>query len=223
MDNLKQRVIHMIRVAKDPEERCEELIDIAEQLFIKRGYEETPVSDIVKKANVAQGTFYYHFKTKDDILNALVQRYIRELETMVKKNIENKEYNAIQKLVGIYIDIVNFGQSRKHLLNYLHEEKNARLHMKMEMQSYPALMPLLLKIIKQGVSEGLFNIKYPREAAGMIMVISHNIMGREFLELSSDKKKRAIESHFYLIERILGAKQRCFKKYLSKMGGFNDG
>jgi hypothetical protein len=55
------------------------------------------------------------------------------------------------------------------------------------------------------------------------MVISHNIMGREFLELSSDKKKRAIESHFYLIERILGADQRCFKKYLSKMGGFNDG
>ena len=210
----------MIRVAKDPEERREELIDIAEKLFMKNGYEETPVSDIVKKAKVAQGTFYYHFKSKDDILNALVQRYTRELETMVKKNIDNEEYNAIQKLVAIYIDIVKFGQSRKRLLNYLHEEKNAHLHMKMEMQSYPALMPMFLKIIKQGVKEGLFKIKYPHEAARMIMGISHDITGREYLDLPFDKKKLAIEPQFYLIERVLGAKPRSFMRYLSDMGGF---
>jgi AcrR family transcriptional regulator len=210
----------VIRVVKEPEERREELIDIAEKLFVKYGYEETPVSDIVKKAKVAQGTFYYHFKSKDEILNALVQRYIRELETMVRQSIDNEELNAIQKLLTIYKDIVKFGESRKRLLNYIHEEKNAHLHLKMEMQSYPTIMPLFLKIIKQGVSEGLFDIKYPREAAGMIMGISHNISGREYLDLSKDEKKKAIETHFYLIERILGAKPGSFMKHLSKMGGF---
>ena len=46
----------MIRVVKDPEERREQLLDVAEKLIIKKGYEHTTVSDIVKKAKVAQGT-----------------------------------------------------------------------------------------------------------------------------------------------------------------------
>ena len=50
---------YIIRITKNPEERRKELIDIAERLFIKKGYEQTAVSDIVKKAKVAQGTFYY--------------------------------------------------------------------------------------------------------------------------------------------------------------------
>jgi len=43
---------------------------------MKKGYEKTAVSDIVKKAKVAQGTFYYYFKTKEDILDLITDRYI---------------------------------------------------------------------------------------------------------------------------------------------------
>ena len=66
-----------MRITKKPDERRQELIDIAEQLFIKKGYEQTAVSDIVKKAKVAQGTFYYYFKTKEEILDSIIGRYIK--------------------------------------------------------------------------------------------------------------------------------------------------
>ena len=67
----------MARIVKEPEIRHEELIDISEKLFLKNGYEQTAVSEIVKEANVAQGTFYYYFKSKDDVLNAIIERYNR--------------------------------------------------------------------------------------------------------------------------------------------------
>ena len=48
----------MTCTVKDPETRRSELINAAEELFLANGYEETAVSDIVRKIGVAQGTFY---------------------------------------------------------------------------------------------------------------------------------------------------------------------
>ncbi|KYK36355.1 MAG: helix-turn-helix transcriptional regulator [Theionarchaea archaeon] len=58
----------MIRVTKEPEERQNELINIAEALFMEKGYDLTTVEEIVRKAKIAKGTFYYYFKFKSDIL-----------------------------------------------------------------------------------------------------------------------------------------------------------
>ncbi len=49
----------MVRISKDPEERKNEIVDAAEELFVTKGYEKTSISDIVKKVGVAQGLFYY--------------------------------------------------------------------------------------------------------------------------------------------------------------------
>ena len=53
-----------IRITKNPEERKKELIGIAEQLFIKKGYEQTAVSDIVKKSKSSTGYFLLLFQDK---------------------------------------------------------------------------------------------------------------------------------------------------------------
>jgi AcrR family transcriptional regulator len=71
-----------MRVTKDPEIRRKELMDVAEELFLENGYEETAVSDIVKKAGVAQGTFYYYFKSKETKLDAIT---INTLIIILKK------------------------------------------------------------------------------------------------------------------------------------------
>ena len=49
----------------------EEIKDAAWELFYEKGYEETTVNDIIKKANTSKGGFYYYFKAKDELLNSL--------------------------------------------------------------------------------------------------------------------------------------------------------
>ena len=77
----------MARITKDPQVRMTEILDTAEELFYAKGYHETQVSDIVKKIGVAQGTFYYYFKSKEEILEALISRQmskvLSEMETVV--------------------------------------------------------------------------------------------------------------------------------------------
>lgn len=61
---------------KPAEIRRDELMDAAESLFLKKGFAATSVSEIVEAADVAKGTFYLYFKTKDDVLDALRTRFV---------------------------------------------------------------------------------------------------------------------------------------------------
>ena len=56
------------------EARRAELVSAAASLFSERGVAKTTVSDIVKVAGVAQGTFYLYFDSKDEVVLAVVER-----------------------------------------------------------------------------------------------------------------------------------------------------
>lgn len=72
---------------KPPEIRREELMDAAQRLFLEKGFAATSVAEIVDAADVAKGTFYLYFQTKDDVLAALqarfVERFCERIETAV--------------------------------------------------------------------------------------------------------------------------------------------
>ncbi len=61
---------------KPAEIRRDELMAAAKALFLEKGFTATSVDEIVRKADVAKGTFYLHFHSKDDILVALRERFI---------------------------------------------------------------------------------------------------------------------------------------------------
>lgn len=72
-------------------ETRERLLQSAKELFSKKGYCETKVSDIVEKSGVAQGTFYIYFKSKEEIFLELV----KSLHLDLMKNLE--KYIKIEK------------------------------------------------------------------------------------------------------------------------------
>jgi AcrR family transcriptional regulator len=203
----------MSRVAKDPVIRREELIDIAEELFLKNGYEETPVSDIVQKADVAQGTFYYYFRSKDEILDALVDRYLEMFATIVTEQIQKDDLTAAEKLINVFKGSSKMSLGKKQLVGYMHEEKNALLHLKAERKSYPVIAPLFAKIIEQGVKEGVFNTAYPFETAKTMMGCWDTLFDlQNFYEMTAEEKIRTVKAAFYIMERLLGAKQGSLAK-----------
>jgi AcrR family transcriptional regulator len=75
---------------KPPEIRLEELVDAAQRLFLEKGFSSTSVAEIVKLADVAKGTFYLYFQTKEDVLAALQERFLERftdaLDTAFEKS-----------------------------------------------------------------------------------------------------------------------------------------
>lgn len=50
----------------------QQIVDAADRLFYQQGYETTSFADIAADVGLSRGNFYYHFKTKDEILDAVI-------------------------------------------------------------------------------------------------------------------------------------------------------
>ena len=68
-----------MRIVKEAEERKNEILDVAENLFMKKGFDGTSTNDILQAVGIARGTLYYHFKSKEDIMDALIHRMSESL------------------------------------------------------------------------------------------------------------------------------------------------
>ena len=91
------------------------IVEAADQLFYQRGYEHTSFSDIADTVKISRGNFYYHFKTKDEILDAvIVARLANTRKMLAQWEIEGKEpADRIQSFIDILIanraDIKRYG------------------------------------------------------------------------------------------------------------------
>lgn len=75
---------------KPPEERRDELMNAAQQLFLKHGVTETSIEQITTAARVAKGTFYLYFWSKEDVLGALGERFGQAHLAYIKAAIAKK-------------------------------------------------------------------------------------------------------------------------------------
>lgn len=62
----------------------QEILNAAAELFRTKGFDATSVDDIVLAANLAKGTFYYHFQKKDDLILALQETQLKEAATLAR-------------------------------------------------------------------------------------------------------------------------------------------
>jgi AcrR family transcriptional regulator len=61
------------------------IIDVADSLFYRRGYNQTSFQDISDATGIPRGNFYYYFKTKDEILDAVVNSRVAQLSVMLNR------------------------------------------------------------------------------------------------------------------------------------------
>lgn len=61
----------------------ERIIDTANRLFYERGYEQTSFASIAQSVGISRGNFYYHFKTKDEILQAVIEARLSSTREML--------------------------------------------------------------------------------------------------------------------------------------------
>lgn len=61
----------------------EHIVEAADRLFYRQGYEHTSFADIAASVKISRGNFYYYFKTKDEILDAVIEARIAATQGML--------------------------------------------------------------------------------------------------------------------------------------------
>ena len=202
--NLKQATKE--RVTKVPEERKQELIDTAERLFLEKGYEQTTVADIVREIEVAQGTFYYYFSSKEEILEAIIEKDITALEENVRQIMSREDANAAIKLNAVVNSIIGISASGREIMDYLHEESNAVMHEKMERHTIERLVPLMTRVVAEGTRAGIFDVQYPTETAEFLLAALVYFFHHPEIFKDPMRREKMQSSLETILDRTLGGK-----------------
>jgi TetR/AcrR family transcriptional regulator, transcriptional repressor for nem operon len=84
-----------------------QIVDAADDLFYSRGYSHTSFADIAAAVKISRGNFYYHFKTKDEILDAVIGKRLEDREKLLASWDQTADNPARRIECFIKIVIVN--------------------------------------------------------------------------------------------------------------------
>ncbi len=179
--------------------RKKELIKIAYELFITKGYENTSVDEIIAKAGIAKGTYYYHFESKEQMLEEVVNMMIDDGVERAKQ-VVNSNLNPEQKLVYTILAL-RVTPEEQSVQNTIHSKENIILHKKINDRVIDEAVPLLSFIVREAKKEGLFecddNIE---ERVKMTLILSNEMFDND------DINEAKVSVFIDTLEKIYGAK-----------------
>lgn len=179
--------------------RKKELIRIAYHLFITQGYENTSVDEIIAKANIAKGTYYYHFESKEqmleEVINMMIDKGVERAKQVVNSNLKLEE-----KLVYTILAL-RVTPEEKSVQDTIHTKENIILHKKSNDKIIDAAVPLLSSIVREAIKEGLFTRgDFIEERVRMTLLLSNEMFDHS--EINEAKISVFIDT----LENIYGAK-----------------
>ena len=202
----------MKRVSKPPEIRMNEIMDSAEALFHSKGYHETAISDIVQYNGVAQGTFYYYFKSKDALLEALVERLMSRIYDTLKQIADSTTLEPNQKIERILHAVVgNLRRDDRLMFDFLYTDEYLHIVDKFAGQASRMLAPVILGIVEEGNKKRTFRVPHPDE----ILIFNSAILQSLFHSLYKGHPRERLERIFAvasgLLDKTLGAPDGTFR------------
>ena len=198
-----------MRTIKEPEERRNEILDVAFGLFSSKGYDSTSVMDILERAGIAKGTLYYYFRSKEDIMNGIIERIISRMLEKAKAVAIDSSLSVHDKLLHAVMSLHLDESQGRELMNHIHNPQNALMHQKQLEALVQGVTPILSSILEEGISQGVFSTPFPYESAEMLLIYSQ--IAFDHLEASSEEEAvRKISAFICNMERILGAEPGSF-------------
>lgn len=198
-------------MAKEARERKNEILDAAEYLFARKGYDGTSTGDILSRVGIARGTLYYHFRSKEEILDMLVERISYSLIENARQVAAGKDIPAVDRIVAAVNCLKPRSDIGGEILEQVHRPQNALMHQKMERILLEGVTPVLAEIIEDGVKERVFDTKHPLYAAELLLVYAEMAFDEAFEQTESELLSR-VEAFIYHAERVLGAKEGSLQK-----------
>ncbi|MFA5076702.1 MAG: TetR/AcrR family transcriptional regulator [Patescibacteria group bacterium] len=196
-----------------------DLLHIAEELFVKNGYTKTSIEDILKRAKISKGGFYHHFESKGDVLHALIDREIHLVTQEVEKIVRNNQLSALEKMEQYSLRAWALLKPKgKLFLEIFHQAKDPFINEEIFNELRSHILPLLVKIVEQGIREGTMTVKYPYETVDSLMMIREGLV-RVMPEIHQNQQKmlRYFMADKEIVCRTLGIKGDFISKQLESI------
>lgn len=203
-----------MRVVKEAEERRNEILDVAQRLFTAKGFDNTSTNDILNEIGIARGTLYYHFKSKEEILDAMIDRTTKQLVDKAKGIVYQKDVPVFERFTSMILTLnISNSSFGNEILRQVHKPQNALMHQKIESRLLAEVTPLITVLIEDGIKQGICSTDYPQEVAEMTFVYSNAVLDN-LDKYNDDERNRKINGYIYNLERLLNMEQGSMQKVI---------
>jgi AcrR family transcriptional regulator len=151
-------------------DKKELILDAMQKLMTTEKGMDSSVSDIAKCAGIGKGSIYYYFKSKEEILEALIDRTYHKIIENCRVLIESSHLDAISNLKLLIQSYYN-SLENSYLDKYLHLPQNAFMHQKSLAKILLELTPIVDSILRQGIKEGSLECNFPTEYSQIILSV----------------------------------------------------
>jgi AcrR family transcriptional regulator len=194
-----------------------EILDVAQRLVYSKGFDQMSIQDILDELKISKGAFYHYFDSKGDLLEALIARMRNEAEPIILPIVDDPNLPTLDKLHRFFDTAARWKTTRKDyilsLLRVWYADDNAIVRQKMQTDSIKWATPLLARIIRDGVQEGVFNTRFPDQAGelvlSMLQYFGDALVGLIFsnaaTEIELSRAEQLVAAYNDAMERVLGA------------------
>ena len=193
-----------MRIIKGHGERKAEILAAAEVLFTTKGYASSTVNDILMMLNIAKGTFYHYFASKEALMDAVIARYIDAEIAAALDVAEMPQLTALEKLFRI---LSGAGRDREFCDRLERETQsvgNADMQQRTMAPIVLRLSPILANIVRQGIREGTFNTEYPQECMEILLAASEFLLHGSAFVWNSQQRLQKARALACVAEKALG-------------------
>jgi|GEM_PF-208162 len=151
-----------MRITKKHDERRREFIEISKKLFAEKGIDEISVNDIIKATNVAKGTFYHYFESKQVLIEDIMNEQIVNFRNTISRIIKDKNLSFYARLKAIILEVVNSEEDFLFIDN-INNPNNQSLYDDFLLKGVDNCVEMLAEFINEGVADGYVKVRHPKE------------------------------------------------------------
>jgi len=159
---------------KNPEQTARKILEVSLKLFLEKGYDETTVLDIVNNlGGLTRGAFYHHFKSKEEVLEAIFTGYITDRHPMFKV-MDMEVENGFERLKLVFKSglAANFensdvGDISRLAMSLMQKPRFLAEQLKGNQETAALLVP----IIEEGMADGSIKPGNPKIIAELAMLL----------------------------------------------------
>lgn len=180
---------------KSPDERRQDLLDAGEKVFLAKGVASATVEDITSAAGVAKGTFYLYFAAKDDLLEALRERFALRFSQRVDARVAALAGSWADKLglwaeagIEAYLEQVALHDVLFHTAPtpaHIESGRTVRFSRQRPSGAEPPLASLA-EFLRQGHAAGAWQCPHPELSAVMLFYALHGVVDHAISQPAPD-------------------------------------
>ncbi len=177
---------------KKGDERRSKILETAERLFYRKGYEDTSIQDILDEMKMSKGGFYHHFESKLHLLDALCESQMLENGLRMKEAVEAAAGDAVAQINALYEHCTLWQEGQIEftslVLRTAYLGGSVQLRDSLKQAMLQSARPLIREIIHAGVSQKKFFTRYPDDIGELLLLLFANLNDEIAMQMVKNEK-----------------------------------